>query len=495
MSALPKQQQKNVSGGGMILTSASPSTSPYCTGTLLTSNTNTITNTFPDTTKLLVPIVPNIATPNLAVPGIPAPNLGHHLPFMPFATFLPDGALLNPLTNITAYNPLTLPPHSGMLHQSPHVLQSLSQAQTKDKKSPGSVCSSPIPRDSNVPPPPYSGDVVTILHGGKAIPYVPGMPGPHTLLSTVPSPVAIRKESSPQPLDLASPSRESFKITDQGKVTQSSAPLLPKHLKISTAPNTSTVAQIPSSHYLKDDLPRIVNSKVPSNTLLKIPKTPSQLIPSIKVDTPVPTTYYPTDSTLTSGEDTTQNISNSASSPVQIISKGTKPDILPILAPKETGSEEGKMSKESEDGRAKKTEKANENTEESKTKACSSGSRPKFLRPTTLPLKPGTFVPKKHHGTGLTPTGTVLSLVSPETPRPRKSYGQLYLNGHAYTYLGLKCSTKAFYCTLNRPQPMYVPQTPEHAKLSMYSNWKVRAHKNTARVRRSNSAGKACHWL
>lgn len=479
-SPLPKQQQKNVSGGGMILNSASPSASPYCTGTLLTSNTNTITNTFPDTTRLLVPIVPNIATPNLAVPGIPAPNLGHHLPFMPFAPFLPDGALLNPLTSITAYNPLTLPPHSGMLHQSPHVLQSLSHAQTKDKKSPGAVCSSPISRDSSVPPPPYSGGVVTILHGGKAIPYVPGMPGPHTLLPTVPSPVSIRKESSPQPLDLASPSREShsFKITDQSKVTQPSASLLPKNLKVSIASNINTVAPVPSSHYLKDDLPRIVNSKVSTNTLLKIPKTPSQLIPSIKVDTPVPTNNHPTDSTL--GEEATQNISNSAST-VQKISKGTRSDILPMLAPKEIRSEkEDKLSKESEDGRAKKTEKAYENTEESKTKANNNGSRPKFLRPTTLPLKPGTFVPKKHHGTGLTPTGTVLSLISPETPRPRKSYGQLYLNGHAYTYLGLKCSTRVFYCTLNRPQPMYVPQTPEHAKLSMYSNWKVRANKNTA---------------
>jgi hypothetical protein len=484
-SPLPKQQQKNVSGGGMILNSASPSTSPYCTGTLLTSNTNTITNTFPDTTKLLVPIVPNISTPNLAVPGIPAPNLGHHLPFMPYAPFLGNGTLLNPLTSITAYNPLTLPPQSGMLHQPTHIVPSLSQTQTKDKKSPGAASSSPIPRDSSVPPPPYSGGVVTILHGGKAIPYVPGMPGPHTLLPSVPSPVAIRKEPSPKPLDLASSSREShsIKITDQSKVSQTSASLLPKNLKVSGTPNVSTVAPVPSSHYMKDDLPRIVSSKVPTNTLLKIPKTPSQLIPSIKVDTPVPATNHPADNNLSTGEESTLHVTNSVSPPVQIISTGIRSDILPVMAPKETGSEkEDKLSKESEDGRAKKTERANENTEEPKTKASNNGSKPKFLRPTTLPLKPGTFVPKKHHGTGLTPTGTVLSLISPETPRPRKSYGQLYLNGHAYTYLGLKCSTRAFYCTLNRPQPMYVPQTPEHAKLSMYSNWKVSEKENTANL-------------
>ena len=92
----------------------------------------------------------------------------------------------------------------------------------------------------------------------------------------------------------------------------------------------------------------------------------------------------------------------------------------------------------------------------------------KFLRPSSLPLKPGTFTPKRHHG--ITPTANTLPLISPETPRPKKSYGQLYLNGHAYTYLGLKCSTRLFYCTLNRPQPMYVTQ--QHG-LSMYSNWKI----------------------
>lgn len=94
--------------------------------------------------------------------------------------------------------------------------------------------------------------------------------------------------------------------------------------------------------------------------------------------------------------------------------------------------------------------------------------KPKFLRPSTLPLKPGTFTPKRHHG--ITPNANTMPLVSPETPRPAKAYGQLYLNGNAYTYLGLKCSTKVSYCTINRPQPTYVPN--QHF-LSMYSNWQV----------------------
>ncbi|XP_055310009.1 serine-rich adhesin for platelets-like [Sitodiplosis mosellana] len=99
----------------------------------------------------------------------------------------------------------------------------------------------------------------------------------------------------------------------------------------------------------------------------------------------------------------------------------------------------------------------------------------KFLRPSSLPLKPGTFTPKKHHG--ITPTANTLPLISPETPRPSKHCVQLYLNGHAYTYLGLKCSTKPFYCTVNRPQPVYAlfAGRPE---LSMYSNWQTCAENN-----------------
>ncbi|XP_060658889.1 uncharacterized protein LOC132793199 isoform X2 [Drosophila nasuta] len=108
------------------------------------------------------------------------------------------------------------------------------------------------------------------------------------------------------------------------------------------------------------------------------------------------------------------------------------------------------------------TSAANNNT------STSTGAKSKFLRPTSLPLKPGTFTPKRHHG--ITPTANTLPLISPETPRPSKSCVQLYLNGHAYTYLGLKCSTKMFYCTVNCPQPSYVAGMH---KLSMYSVWQV----------------------
>lgn len=101
---------------------------------------------------------------------------------------------------------------------------------------------------------------------------------------------------------------------------------------------------------------------------------------------------------------------------------------------------------------------------------------PKFLRPSSLPLKPGTFTPKKHHG--ITPTSNTFALISPETPRPSKNCVQLYLNGHAYTYLGLKCSTKPFYCTVNRPQPVHFTNQPKLSKLSSYSNWQTCAENN-----------------
>lgn len=115
------------------------------------------------------------------------------------------------------------------------------------------------------------------------------------------------------------------------------------------------------------------------------------------------------------------------------------------------------------------------NIDSDKVNTILSKSSTKFLRPSSLPLKPGTFTPKKHHG--ITPTANTLPLISPETPRPSKHCVQLYLNGHAYTYLGLKCSTKPFYCTVNRPQPVYAlfAGRPE---LSMYSNWQTCAENN-----------------
>ena len=90
-----------------------------------------------------------------------------------------------------------------------------------------------------------------------------------------------------------------------------------------------------------------------------------------------------------------------------------------------------------------------------------------FLRPSSLSLTPGSFKQKKHV---MLATTSGASLVSPDTPRPRKSCGLSYQNGTAYTTLGLKCSTRSYYCCIFRPQPVYVEN--KH-RLSMYSNWKM----------------------
>ncbi|XP_050488708.1 transcription factor HIVEP3 isoform X2 [Bombus huntii] len=284
----------------------------------------------PNTPKMLAPIIPNISTSNIA------PNMSCY-------SYLEPN--LNPLTSITAYNPLTLP-------------------------QPG---------------------ITNILHGGKVIPYVPGMPGPHTLTPAIDISTSLATDEAgykvipglpglhivPQPLDLASPVKIQTPSTNtnatkiQTPIAGIPEPMSNGHVSMIGQPlDLASPAKDPKLGF-----------KTPGNDVLKIGLT-SPKVPSV--------------------------------------------------------------------------------TE------TSTRLRLKFLRPTSLPLKPGTFTPKKHHG--ITPTANTLPLISPETPRPKKSYGQLYLNGHAYTYLGLKCSTRVFYCTLNRPQPMYVTQ--QHG-LSMYSNWKI----------------------
>ena len=87
-------------------------------------------------------------------------------------------------------------------------------------------------------------------------------------------------------------------------------------------------------------------------------------------------------------------------------------------------------------------------------------------RPDSLALPPGALFKKKEvHLSGAT-------LISPETPRPKKAYVLSYQNGTAYTFLGLKCSTRVFFCSIHKPQPNYV-QLELNSKVSMYSNWKV----------------------
>ncbi|XP_076246743.1 zinc finger protein schnurri [Calliopsis andreniformis] len=487
-------------------------------GTMLHKPPSTPTSTpsssisLPNTPKMLAPIIPNISTPNIT-------------PSMSCYNYLEPH--LNPLTTITAYNPLTLP-------------------------QPG---------------------ITSILHGGKVIPYVPGMPGPHTLTPTMDisssivtgdtgykvipglpglhttsqpldlaSPVKIQAPNIPgipgpistsimgQPLDLASPAKDSrfgYKTPPGNDIlkpgfTSSKVP----SVKIETS--TEKYRRIPStSESNKTELDRHIKNNV-SNKYRSIesPRERAEFLceRSSKVDktfsygnnsdSDVASSnscsklkYSPKESTESRKRLSTWNITELEtcrmpveSSQCNAIFKYDSPppiengrlkgnltenrgkmienynvyngakleaDSVPsmVLANQDTPKTEvpskSSMDIVKADEREVKSPKNNEVT----TEEINSN---KFLRPTSLPLKPGTFTPKKHHG--ITPTANTLPLISPETPRPKKSYGQLYLNGHAYTYLGLKCSTRVFYCTLNRPQPMYVTQ--QHG-LSMYSNWKI----------------------
>lgn len=485
-----------------------------------------------NTPKMLAPIIPNISTPNLA-PTVSYNYLEPHL---------------NPLTSITAYNPLTLP----------------------------------------------QAGITSILHGGKVIPYVPGMPGPHTLTGTpaidispsitageavykvipglpglhmisqpldLASPVKAQSSALPgmpsplpgpsssaldQPLDLASPAKEPAKISfktpssDCLKSGLTQSPKVPS-VKVETTTDKYRVSRMPltpsSGEISKSELDRHIKTNAttkyknmesprerrefmydkspnkvdkafsypngiePTVSYSKLKYSPKTIADSRKksnwgvneidagrVDTHVAISKYDLSPHENGRFKSSGNNSNSLPSDGRWskaadgygafngakMKDGAAPSVILVNldsskteVPTRTSVElvvKDKLpeAKSPKSGNSSSSSSNGDATNETTTNAN------KFLRPTSLPLKPGTFTPKKHHG--ITPTANTLPLISPETPRPKKSYGQLYLNGHAYTYLGLKCSTRVFYCTLNRPQPMYVTQ--QHG-LSMYSNWKI----------------------
>lgn len=452
----------------------------------------------PQTPRMLVSIAPNISTPNLSVAGIPAPNMCKF-------QFPPIGP-------ISGYNPLTLPPLSPAASPS---------------------------------------GATTILHGGKLIPYVPGMPGPNSLYVPSSQKMSFSMAKSIQALnsgqELSPRSENSF--NEKSKVSKYSSSESEFNLKFMSSPkyktSTNNLLHSPSTE-VKDlpwkpitstglnsavsklSIPTIkIICEASSPTNMKYTKTEESGFPKLN------STQNKIDELLKRNTEILQKSSPGFSEPPRdnkdlsskpvvfskIIGKTRQKDVelnqkenfvkliekdkkTPVKA--ETSKQfnfENLISKceilnksmdvcvsdgikvggsartlKAEDTSAcTKTSERSETSYFKKSETAAVGGskipseRPKFLRPSSLPLKPGTFTPKRHHG--ITPNANTLPLISPETPRPAKAYGQLYLNGHAYTYLGLKCSTKVYYCTLNRPQPTYVPN--QHS-LSMYSNWQVR---------------------
>lgn len=287
----------------------------------------------------------------------------------------------------------------------------------------------------------------SIVHGGRIIPHVPGMPGPNSLsprpvspLKRIPSPT--NRRMVPSPLTLTS-SNAMMSNVNTPRFTIPTTTQVHKSLVTRTIPNikiddsdekskkigrnginessllSSMTSVKPDTIKRSFNFSRIAENLSPRSDVKKIIQEP--------IDADI--RYFNFDNVVTKPE-----IKASHTSPLHI-DVSTSPNLQSNRLD-DTTTEHPKSTK--------------------------------FLRPSSLPLKPGTFTPKRHHG--ITPTANTLPLISPETPRPSKSCVQLYLNGHAYTYLGLKCSTKTFYCTVNRPQPVHF--TNQH-KLSIYSNWQI----------------------
>jgi hypothetical protein len=123
--------------------------------------------------------------------------------------------------------------------------------------------------------------------------------------------------------------------------------------------------------------------------------------------------------------------------------------------------------------------KGNPSEEEASLERKEEESPPSSRRPSTLDIMTGGQQQERRKKTSsafsqgvMIPSMISSNIVSPDTPRPNKSFSQQYLNGHAYTYIGLKVSTRSTYCCIYRPQPMFVPQETS-PKLSMYSNWQT----------------------
>ncbi|KAM3967667.1 LOW QUALITY PROTEIN: zinc finger protein schnurri [Aphomia sociella] len=394
-----------------------------------------------------------ISTPQPQTPRITISTASSNLPNIHGITHFQ----FPPLSAITAFNPLTLPPLSPS--------------------------SSP------------SG-ATTILHGGKLIPHVPGIPGPNTpgifvdnsvlqVTSAVHGDISRNLTKSPrddlhvnsvQPVKGTSSKYDSLRNARSPIIRTGSLEIEKNDstnndisnyatsvpvVKIKNVDDQQTssklfspgkclmVRQEGAIKRSSDSLPRtpvLKESNYPSNKLKvkdRILSTSVGKNIEIKIDNDIKN--YNFENLITKVEIINKQIPSSSE-----VQKNTNAQETSIVAISNERSETSYF---------QKNVISKSSTEERK---------PKFLRPSTLPLKPGTFTPKRHHG--ITPNSNTMPLVSPETPRPAKAYGQLYLNGNAYTYLGLKCSTKVFYCTINRPQPTYVPN--QHF-LSMYSNWQL----------------------
>jgi hypothetical protein len=99
--------------------------------------------------------------------------------------------------------------------------------------------------------------------------------------------------------------------------------------------------------------------------------------------------------------------------------------------------------------------------------AVSTAANGLILPKTTAAVRPRTLALRTNASCLISST-----LISPDTPRPNKSCVQLYINGHAYTNISLKVTTRPTFCCIYRAQPMFITQEANPG-LSMYSNYET----------------------
>lgn len=375
-----------------------------------------------------------------------------------------SGGSIVPIASSSAQSPVMQIYSDAMAHHSAGTLHSIKEQHAALKPVPHFVFPpiNPITAFNPLTLPPLShnpGQTMQILHGGKLIPFVPGMPGPNSYLPSkadnlVPKPIprglSPNRRMVPSPLSLPPtiPKSPSPTINSSAKQT----PLTPRNIPIIRVADVDNLkAQSRKVHTTKNGFHQ------QSTGGFQLPN--AQFSPAKKKFnfTRIADNLSPRKPILTDATAEPEHRYFDFEKPGMLLRvQDVQPQqISPLHI--DVSSDEPQSDQQSQLLLSTTTHK----------------KTTKFLRPSSLPLKPGTFTPKHHHG--ITPTANTLPLISPETPRPSKNCVQLYLNGHAYTYLGLKCSTKTFYCTVNRPQPVHF--TNQH-KLSIYSNWQICAESN-----------------
>uniref|UniRef100_A0A182FIA2 Zinc finger protein 40 n=1 Tax=Anopheles albimanus TaxID=7167 RepID=A0A182FIA2_ANOAL len=380
-----------------------------------------------------------------------------------------------PINSITAYNPLTLPPSLGANGNETMVID----------------CA--------------LGQASQIVHGGKLIPYVQGIPGPNTLLSIGNQSRTSLNLNSQSPLTITVPTGScstvnlpsilppeaaltSFKhYTSEGSSsllaiqgTSSPGEYLMMGASAEQA-NKKMVASIPPKNGFASEIwspAKQQQGQTSTTNVTPVPNTPKKSFNFTRIADNISPRKKDAFAVRSTGEgrqveEVRYFNFESVISKSEILIKPPPPPLPCITTTASTAALTHDSSNSvNSAGSATQGQEAASNGVSAVPNNSSFQAPPlkpnKFLRPNTLALKPGTFTPKRHHG--ITPTNNTMPLISPETPRQSKSCRELYFNGHAYTNIGLKSSTKPFYCTVNKTQPFYF-QTSK--KLSMYSNWQV----------------------